>query len=100
MARLLPSFSPLLRKSFVLAGRIAVLVTLLIYAFSRVEVRELQRGLLQAQWSLVLAGTAFVALRVPVAAWRWQLILGGLGAAMRLELAARFTVIGLFLSRP
>ncbi len=59
MARILPSFSPLLRKWLFLAARLAVLGTLLAYAFARVDVHELQRQLMQSQLSLVLAVILF-----------------------------------------
>jgi glycosyltransferase 2 family protein len=99
MARILPSFSPSLSKWLLLTARLAILVLLLGYAFGRADIHELQRGLMQSQWTLVLAGIMLAALGIPVAAWRWQLILAGLGAPLRFGMAARLTVIGLFLSQ-
>jgi glycosyltransferase 2 family protein len=99
MTRTFPSFSPSLKKWLVLTVRVVVLIALLAYAFARVDVHELQRELMHSRWSLVLVGTLLVGSGIPIAAWRWQMILAGLGAPLRFEIAARLTLIGLFLSQ-
>jgi glycosyltransferase 2 family protein len=88
-----------LKKWLLLTTRVAILIAFLAYAFQRVDVRELQIGLMKSQWRLLLAGLLLVALGIPIAAWRWQLILAGLGAQLRLATTTRLTVIGLFLSQ-
>jgi Lysylphosphatidylglycerol synthase TM region len=99
MARIFPSISPFRKTWLVAIARVVVLIALLAFAFARVDVHELQRELIQSRSSLVLAATVLVALGVPIAAWRWQLILAGMGATLRFELAARLTLVGLFLSQ-
>jgi uncharacterized membrane protein YbhN (UPF0104 family) len=99
MAQIFPLFSPFVHKALVLVARVAILAIFLVYAFRRADIHELQRALMQSQWRPMLAGVVLAALGIPIAAWRWQLILAGLGARLPFVLTTRLTVTGLFLSQ-
>lgn len=99
MARIFCSFPSFGKWPVLLTARVMILIIFLAYALQRVDLRELQIGLMKSQWGLLLAGTLFVALGIPIAAWRWQLILAGLGAQLRFVTMTRLIIIGLFLSQ-
>lgn len=97
--RIFSLLPPSIKRLVIFGLRFAVLAGLLVYAFNQVGRKDLLQQLERSDWRLVLLGTLLLAAQIPVAAWRWALILKELGFQMRGALAVRLVVMGLFLSQ-
>jgi uncharacterized membrane protein YbhN (UPF0104 family) len=88
-----------LKRYIVSSARLLVLVGLLYYAFSRVDIAGACATLEGSHWDLVLVGTVLLALQVPAAAWRWQFVLNRLAVRLPFTVAVRVTFMGLFFNQ-
>jgi glycosyltransferase 2 family protein len=97
--RIVPLARPPLKSLLSLGFRLAVLVALLTYIVVKVSLRGIQQELAHANWPLIFLGVIFLSLQIPVAAWRWCLILRQLGSELHGMAAMRLVFVGLFLSQ-
>jgi uncharacterized membrane protein YbhN (UPF0104 family) len=97
--RLFSRLSPPVKRFLMFGLRLTILIALVAYVLTRVSRQELQQQLVQSDWRLILLGTVLLSVQIPVAAWRWIVILKQLGFQMPAAVAVRLVVIGLFLSQ-
>lgn len=96
---MLPAFSPYPKRNLAFGLRLALLIALLAYVLHRLDLQELRRDLGDSNWILIVAAIAALSLQVSIAAWRWVLILRDLGSNLRITVAVRLILMGMFLSQ-
>lgn len=79
--------------------KVAVSVGLLVWVFSHVDVAELADELISIPGIYLLGAAALILLQLPVLAYRWQLILVGLGEQPDWKFLFRATYIGIFFNQ-
>jgi uncharacterized protein (TIRG00374 family) len=86
-------------KQVGLVIKIVITISLLAYAFSRIELSHPVQRLMEANFWMLLAGLLVLGLQPLIGALRWWLVLVPLGAPSPLRLVVRWTYIGVFFSQ-
>ncbi len=86
-----------MKRAALLVAKIGVSVALLTYLLSTTDLRAIEQRVRTADLLDLLAAVLFYAAMLALAAWRWQLLLGGLGRAASLRrLTASYLIATFF----